>query len=138
MLIVNSILKTHNHFDIILIQKPPWSIIYSIPNSTSSKEEVLVGAPHYSNWLSFARPPTTQSDFPRVLAYINIHLFFFCFFLHRDIINHRDILLISFFFNNVCFFIMNIYSDASHSTLKYLKDTEVNINNLLIFTRVRV
>jgi len=27
---------------------------------------------------------------------------------------------------------MNVYSDASHSTLKYLKDTEVNIQNLLI------
>ena len=27
---------------------------------------------------------------------------------------------------------MNIYSDTSHSTLKYLKDTEVNIINLLI------
>jgi len=25
---------------------------------------------------------------------------------------------------------MNIYSDFSHSALKYLKDTEVNINNL--------
>jgi len=29
---------------------------------------------------------------------------------------------------------MNIYSDASPSALKYLKDTEVNINNLLIMT----
>jgi len=29
---------------------------------------------------------------------------------------------------------MNIYSDLSHSALKYLKDTEVNINNLLIMT----
>jgi len=29
---------------------------------------------------------------------------------------------------------MNIYSDAFHSTLKYLKDTEVNINNLIIMT----
>ena len=27
---------------------------------------------------------------------------------------------------------MNVYSDASHSTLKYIKDTEVNIQNLLI------
>ena len=27
---------------------------------------------------------------------------------------------------------MNVYSDAPHSTLKYLKDTEVNIQNLLI------
>ena len=29
---------------------------------------------------------------------------------------------------------MNVYSDFSHSVLKYLKDTEVNINNLLIMT----
>ena len=29
---------------------------------------------------------------------------------------------------------MNIYSDTSHSVLKYLKDTKVNINNLLIMT----
>ena len=29
---------------------------------------------------------------------------------------------------------MNIYSDSSYSTLKYFKDTEVNITNLLIMT----
>ena len=29
---------------------------------------------------------------------------------------------------------MNIYSDSSHSALKYLKDTETNIRNLLIMT----
>jgi len=29
---------------------------------------------------------------------------------------------------------MNIYSDSSHSALKYFKDTEVNIPNLLIMT----
>ena len=29
---------------------------------------------------------------------------------------------------------MNIYSDFSHSALKYLKDTEVNIQNFLIMT----
>jgi len=73
-LIVNSILKMYNHFDIILIQEPSWSIIQSIPSSASSKGEVLVGSSHYPNWLSFARPSTSQLDYPRVLAYINIHL----------------------------------------------------------------
>jgi len=29
---------------------------------------------------------------------------------------------------------MNIYSDSSHSALKYLKDTEANISNMLIMT----
>ena len=134
MLTVNTIVETHCHFDIILIQEPPWSIICLIPNSTCSEEKALVGAPYHPNWLSFARPPVTQLDFPRVLAYINICLSSFHFSLCRDIINHRDILLISFFTNNVCSSIINIYSDASHSTLKYLKDTEMNINNLLIMT----
>ena len=30
---------------------------------------------------------------------------------------------------------MNVYSDSSHSALKYLKNTEVNIQNLIIMTR---
>ena len=29
---------------------------------------------------------------------------------------------------------MNVYSDSSHSTLKYFKNTEVNVPNLLIIT----
>jgi len=29
---------------------------------------------------------------------------------------------------------MNVYSDSSHSALKYLKDSEANIPNLLIMT----
>jgi len=29
---------------------------------------------------------------------------------------------------------MNVYFNSSHSALKYLKDTEMNINNLLIMT----
>ena len=29
---------------------------------------------------------------------------------------------------------MNVYSDSSHSALKYLKDTEVNIDNVLLMT----
>ena len=117
-----------------LIQEPSWFIICLISSLTCSEGEVLVGMPHYPNWLSFIRPPVDQSDSLRTMAYINICLSSFQFLLCRDIINHRDILLISFFINNICSFIMNIYSDASHFVLKYLKNTKVNINNLLIIT----
>ena len=68
------------------------------------------------------------------MIYINIHLSSLWFSLRNDIINHKDILLISFINNHVCSFIMNVYSDSSHLALKYLKDTEVNVNNLLIIT----
>ena len=74
------------------------------------------------------------NDFPKVIIYINIRLSSLHFSLHKDIISYRNILLISFFNNNDNFWLMNIYSDSSHSALKYLKDTETNIRNLLIMT----
>ena len=40
----------------------------------------------------------------------------------------------SFTNDYVQYFIMNIYSDSSHLALKYLKDTEFNIDNVLIMT----
>ena len=93
-----------------------------------------MGTNHHPNWISFAGFPLERLDLPRVIAYINICLSLLWFLLCNDIINHRDISLISFFNNNICYYIMNIYSDSSHSALKYLKDTEVNINNVLPMT----
>jgi len=74
----------------------------------------------------------TESNYPRVVTYINIRLISLHFALCKDIINHRDILLILFFNNNDVFWLMNVYSNSLHSALKYLKDTKVNIQNLLI------
>ena len=71
---------------------------------------------------------------PRVTAYINIHLSSLHFTLQSDIINHTDILLLSFTSNHSQYFILNIYSDSSHLALKYLKDIEVNIDNVLVMT----
>ena len=76
-----------------------------------------------------------MNDHPRVAIFINTRLSPLYFSLQKDIINHRDIFLSSFFNNSVIFWIMNVYSDSSHSAIKYLKDTEVNLNNLLIMTR---
>ena len=133
-LIVNTILETLTHFDIILIQEPPWSEIRKIPSSSNHKGDLLIGSVHHPNWISFARTPSVDKNSPRVMSYINFHLSFFRFLLRKDIINHRDINLISFSNNNVCYYILNVYSDSSHTALKYLKDTEVNINNVVLMT----
>ena len=133
-LIVNVLLKTQTQFDIIFIQESPWSKICKIPSASSSKGEDLVGTSHHPNWLLFARNPTNRSDSPRVITYINICLSPLWFSLCSDVINHRDILLILFFNNSVCYYIMNVYSDSSHMALKYLKDIEVNIDNMLVMT----
>jgi len=93
-----------------------------------------MGSSHHPNWISFARIPSNDKNFPRVIAYVNNRLSVLCFLLCKDIINHRDISLISFSNNNVCYYILNIYSDSSHTALKYLKDTEANIDNVILMT----
>jgi len=133
-LITNTILETQNHFDIILIQELLWSEIQKIPSTSNCEGEPLMGTCHNPNWIMFARIPSDNNDFPRVISYVNICLSSFRFLLCKDIFNHHDINLISFLNNSVCHYILNIYSDSSHSALKYLKDTEVNINNVLLMT----
>ena len=133
-LIVNTLLETLNQFNIILIQESPWSEIRKIPSSSDSDGEPLMGTTYHPNWISFARILSDGADFPRVIAYVNICLSSLRFLFRKDIINHRDIILISFFNNNICYDIMNVYSDSSHTVLKYLKDTEVNIDNILLMT----
>ena len=133
-LVVNTILETLSHFDIILIQEPPWSEIRKIPSSSNCEGEPLIGTCHHPNWIVFARYTSCTNDFPRVLTYVNIRLNSLRFLFRKDIFDHRNINIISFSNNNICYYILNIYSDSSHSALKYLKDTEANINNVLLMT----
>ena len=132
--LINTVLEVNQNFDIIFIQEPSWTTLRNIPSSTNSKDISLLGVPNHPNWLIFAREPCLTNDSPKVIIYINVRLSSLCFSLCKDIINHWDILLASFFNNNIVFWVMNIYSDSSHSVLKYLKDAKVNISNLLIMT----
>ena len=131
-LIINTILETCFEFNVVFIQEPFWSTIHAILSSKSRDGKELVGVPNHPNWLVFANSSLNIHDYPRVITYVNIRLSSFWFSLHKDILNHRDILLIFFFINNNIFFLINIYSNSSLSALKYLKDTEVDIPNGLI------
>ena len=134
-LIVNTILKTQSYFDIILIQEPSWSVICKVPSTMSSKGKNFIGSIHHLNWLLFAITPVNKVTSPRVIAYINTCLSPLHFSLRSDIINHSNILLMSFTNDHVQYFIINIYSNSSHSALKYLKDIEVNIDNILVMIK---
>ena len=102
-LIVNTILELKVNFNIVFIQEPSWSTICSLPSSNNCEGEPLVGVANYPNWLNFSRPSISESDYLRVVIYINIRLATLYFTLCKDVIDHRDILLISFFNNNDIF-----------------------------------
>ena len=91
-----------------------------------------MGTCYHPNWISFARLPSNGNNPPRVISYVNIHLKPFRFLFRKDLFDHRDINLISFICNDTLHYILNIYSDLSHSALKYLKDTEVSISQVLL------
>jgi len=53
------------------------------------------------------------------------------FALKRDIVDHRDIQLLSFFNRGRCQFLMNVYSDNLHTAVDFLAGEALNILNLL-------
>ena len=93
-----------------------------------------MGAFNHPSWIMFIRSLHNDNKHLGVPTYINIRLLKLCFLLRKDIFNYIDINLISFFNHSIMRFIINIYSDDQQSTLKYLKNTEVNLNNVIIMT----
>ena len=80
----------------------------------------------------FSRNSSQANDFPCDISYINICCSYMYFSLWNDILNHKDILCISLFNCGSIYFFINICSNSSQLALKYLKDTEVDIDNILI------
>ena len=103
-LIVNMILETCSKFDVVFIQELSWSFICAIPSSKSRDDKELVGIPNYPNWLIFTNLLLNIHDYSKVITYINIRFSFFYFSFYKDVLNHRDILLIFFSLTTIFFF----------------------------------
>ena len=86
----------------IFIQESSWMFICTIPSFYNENSDSLVGAPNHPNWITFSRSSNNDNEHSHVILYINI------------------------------FFMINVYSDGHQSTLKYFKNTEANIQNMLI------
>ena len=126
-------LEINKDFDIILIQELSWLTIQSIPSLMSKEGKKIIKALNHLNWVTFSRILANDNNYPHIISYMNIHLISLCFSFQKNIFNYRNICCFSFF-NNSNIFLLNIYSNSNQSALKYLKDTETNIQNLLIIT----
>ena len=54
------------------------------------------------------------------------------FFAKEEYFNYQDINLVSFFNHGIICFILNVYLYNQQNVLKYLKNTKINLNNILI------
>jgi len=75
--------------------------------------------------------PQNSEQIPRVMCFIHSRLFRLCFALRRNIVDHRDIQLLSFFNRGKCQFLMNVYSDNFHTAVDFLSNKALNILYLL-------
>ena len=101
-------------------------------SSLNEEGENTIGTPHHPSWIMFVQLTSDDNKHLRIIIYINIRLIRLRFLLSKDILNYHDINFISFFNHGIICSILNIYSDDYQNTLKYLKNTEVNLNNVLI------
>ena len=65
------------------------------------------------------------------MCFIHSRLSRLRFALRRDIVDHRNIQLLSFFNRGQCQFLINVYSDDLHTMVDFLSNEALNIPHLL-------
>ena len=109
--LVDSLLESQKDlYDILFIQEPPWNFIQFAPSTTSPGGQEVVGALIYPEWTQVVQFPQDSKKMPRVICFIHSRLSRLHFSLRRNIVNYRNIQLLSFFNKGRCqFFFSSIY-----------------------------
>ena len=131
-MLIDSLLESQkNLYNILFIQEPPWNFIRFAPSTTISGGKEVVSTPIHPDWTQVVQPPQSSEQTPRVMCFIHSRLSRLCFALRRDIVDYRDIQLLSFFNRGRCQFLMNVYSDDLHTAVDFLSNEALNIPHLL-------
>ena len=109
--LVDSLLESQKDlYTILFIQEPPWNFIQFAPSTTSPGGQEVIGALIHPEWTQVVQFPQDSKQIPRVICFIHSRLSRIRFSLRRNIVNYRDIQLLSFFNRGRCqFFFSSIY-----------------------------
>jgi len=75
----------------------------------------------HPEWLYMVRPPQNDQA-PRVMAFVSKRLKKLRPSMQTDLIDHRDIFILSLFQGNDTYNLMNVYSDDDKTAILYLRD----------------
>ncbi|CAA7263224.1 unnamed protein product [Cyclocybe aegerita] len=78
----------------------------------------VIGAPKHPDWLQMVR--IKEGEVRHVIAYVSTRLSRYRPAMRRDIVDHRDILVLSLFSGGEVLNLMNIYSDNQHTAIEHL------------------
>jgi len=121
-----------NTIDVILIQKPPKSLIQRILSHTDPLGDLIYSTSNHPDWTLFIRQDPAQENYTRVATYINKKLLKMRFTLRPNIINHWDINILVFHSDQHINYIINIYSNDNQNALKFLNQNIIDLNNTVV------
>ncbi|TEB14657.1 hypothetical protein FA13DRAFT_1651748, partial [Coprinellus micaceus] len=100
-------------FDIVFLQEPPWRLIRHAPSATNKEGTEVRGSPRHPKWTCMV-PPVQADEHPRVMAYVSRRLDALRPTFRRDLVDDRDVMVLSLFAGNEAMHLMNVYSDNQH------------------------
>lgn len=120
-ILTNIILETNKiSFDIIFFQKPLRYLHCYKPSYSYLEGNPIYGASLHPKWTLFAHYNNNPQDIPRVVTYINNRYKKLRFSLWNDIVNYRDINIISFYNSHSLNFLINVYLHEHQCALEVL------------------
>ncbi|CAA7267356.1 unnamed protein product [Cyclocybe aegerita] len=78
----------------------------------------VIGAPKHPDWLQMVC--IKEGEVPCMITYVLTRLSRYRPAMHCDIVDHRDILVLSLFSGGEVLNLMNVYSDDQHTAIEYL------------------
>ena len=106
-------------FDVLFIQEPPWQLIRHAPSAVSREGTEVRGAPKHPQWITMVRQPEEGSR-PRVLTYVSQRLAPMRPAYRRELIDDRDVMVVSLYVGSDPIYLMNVYSDDQHRGIELI------------------
>lgn len=113
-------------FDVLFLQEPPWQLIRQAPSTVTKDGADVIEAPCHPQWLCMVRQPEPGSR-PRVMTYVSKKLAHWRPAYRRDLINDRDVMVISLFGRGDPIHLMNVYSDNQHQAINLIAEKADNM-----------
>jgi hypothetical protein len=108
-------------YDLLFIQEPPWKHIRTAPSTSSPEGEDIIGAPLNPAWGCIVRHSGLDNP-PQVTVWFNNHIKMLHPGFRCDIIDHRDVIILSLGLGADTVLLANVYSDANHTAINLLHD----------------
>ncbi|KAF9263129.1 hypothetical protein L218DRAFT_866086, partial [Marasmius fiardii PR-910] len=117
-------------YDVIFIQEPPWRLIRHAPSAKDPLGESVVGMPNHPDWTAMVRHWTGEGERPHVAAYVSKRIATLCPSTRFDVIDDRDIIILSLTSKSGMSHLLNMYSDDNGTAIRKLSAVSGRIPEL--------